>query len=86
MLGAGPDRPAALWRVAADHWMVGVLQEYDVGRVRPFAAGLAGRLFSTFIDGGSNTIACTPGVCLVGLHVSVGWQAEFTAGVIVRLP
>jgi len=122
MFGAGPERPAALWRVAADHWMVGVLQEYNVGRVRPFAAGLAGltrymaagdnefrltlgggggvkifparrigirldgRLFSTFIDGGSNTIACTPGVCLVGLHVSVVWQAEFTAGMIVRLP
>ena len=45
-----------------------------------------GRLFATFLDGVGNTIACTPGVCLVGLHVSIAWQAEFTAGVIVRLP
>jgi hypothetical protein len=25
-------------------------------------------------------------LCLVGLHVSMVWQAEFTAGVIVRFP
>ena len=47
---------------------------------------LDGRLFSTFVDGGGNAIACTAGVCLVGLHVSIVWQAEFTAGVILRLP
>ena len=47
---------------------------------------LDGRLFSTFVDGGGNAVACTPGVCLVGLHVDVVWQAEFTAGVIVRFP
>ena len=121
-LGAGPERPATRWRVSADHWMAGALQEFDGGRVRPFTTGLAGltryaaegdnefrftlsagggvkilpsrrfgirldgRLFSTFVDGGGNAIACTPGVCLVGLHVSVVWQAEFTAGAIVRLP
>src|SRR5262245_21461051 len=121
-VGAGPDRRATRWRVSADHWMAGALQEFDAGRVRPFTTGMAGltryaaegdnefrftlsagggvkilpsrrlgirldgRLFSTFVDGGGNAIACTPGVCLVGLHVSVVWQAEFTAGVMVRLP
>jgi hypothetical protein len=122
LLGATPGRPATLWRVAADHWMAGALQEFDAGRVRPFTTGMAGltryaangdnefrftlsagggvkmfparrvgirldgRLFSTFVDGGGNAVACTPGVCLVGLHVNVVWQAEFTAGVIVRFP
>jgi len=122
LLDAIPGRPAARWRVAADHWMAGALQEFDAGRMRPFTTGLAGltryaangdnefrftlgagggvkifparsvgirldgRLFSTFVDGGNNAIACTPGVCLIGLHVSVVWQAEFTAGVIVRFP
>jgi hypothetical protein len=61
------------------------------GGVKMFPAGrvgvrLDGRLFSTFVDGGGNAVACTPGVCLVGLHVDVVWQAEFTAGVVVRLP
>jgi hypothetical protein len=122
LLGDVPGRPATLWRVAADHWMAGALQEFDGGRVRPFTTGRAGltryaangdnefrftlsagggvkmfparrigirldgRLFSTFVDGGGNAVACTPGVCLVGLHVNIVWQAEFTAGVIVRFP
>jgi hypothetical protein len=121
-LEALAGRPAELLRVAADHWLVGALQEFDAGNVRPFTTGMAGltryaangdnefrftlsagggvkmfparrvgirldgRLFSTFVDGGGNAIACTPGVCLVGLHVSVVWQAEFTAAVIVRFP
>ena len=122
LLGAVPGRPATRWRVAADHWLAGALQEFDGGRVRPFTTGMAGltryaaegdnefrftlsagggvkmfparrvgirldgRLFATFLDSGGNSIACTPGVCLVGLHVAVAWQAEFTAGVIVRFP
>jgi hypothetical protein len=47
---------------------------------------LDGRVLTTFIDGGGNAVACTPGVCLVGLHVDIAWQAEFTAGMIVRFP
>jgi hypothetical protein len=47
---------------------------------------LDGRVFATFVDGGGNAIACTPGVCLVGLRVSVAWQADFTAGVTIRFP
>ncbi len=116
----GPGRPAIPWRVSADHWLAGGLQEFSGGRVRGFTIGmlgltryaaegdsefrftvstgggvkllpasrvgvrLDGRVFATFLDGGGNAVACTPGVCLVGLHVSVAWQAEFTAGVIVR--
>jgi hypothetical protein len=122
LLRAVPGLPATRWRVAADHWMAGALQEFNTGRFRPFTTGMAGltryaangdnefrftlsagggvkmfpagrvgvrldgRLFSTFVDGGGNAVACTPGVCLVGLHVDVVWQAEFTAGVVVRLP
>jgi hypothetical protein len=43
-------------------------------------------VLTTFIDGGGNAVACTPGVCHVGLHVDIAWQAEFTAGMIVRFP
>jgi hypothetical protein len=118
-----PGRPATRWRVSADHWLAGGLQEFSGGgRVRAFTTGMAGltryaaegdseyrftvsagggvkmfparrigirldgRVLTTFVDGSGNTVACTPGVCLVGLHVDVAWQAEFTAGVIVRFP
>jgi hypothetical protein len=47
---------------------------------------LDGRLFATFLDGNGNAIACTPGICLVGLHIAVAWQAEFTGALVVRFP
>ena len=120
LVAPGPGRPVRQWRVSADHWLAGGLQEFSAGAVRGFTTGmlgltryavegnsefrftlstgagvkmfadrtlgvrLDGRAFATFLDGGGNAIACTPGVCLVGLHVHVAWQAEFTAGVIVR--
>ena len=31
-------------------------------------------------------LACAPGTCITAVHVDVVWQAEFTAGLIVRLP
>jgi hypothetical protein len=39
---AAPAGPNALWRVAVDHLQAGALQEFDVGRVRPFLTGLLG--------------------------------------------
>jgi hypothetical protein len=120
MVAPGPGRPAAQWRVSADHWLVGGLQDFSGGSVRAFTTGmlgltryavegdsefrftlsagtgvkmfadrsvgvrLDGRVFATFVDGSGNAIACTPGVCLVGLHVNVAWQADFTAAVTVR--
>jgi hypothetical protein len=42
-----------------------------------------GRVYATFVDGGATTGICTPGACVIGLDVSVVWQAEFTAGLIV---
>ncbi len=45
---------------------------------------LDGRLYATFVGGGGNGRGfCTPGVCLIGLDVSILWQAEFTAGVVI---
>jgi len=117
---AGPGRPVRSWRVSADHWLAGGLQEFSGNRVRGFTTGmfgltryaaesdseyrftlsagggvkllpssrfgirLDGRVFATFVDGNGNAIACTPGVCLVGLRVNIAWQSEFTAGVVVR--
>jgi hypothetical protein len=120
LVAPAPGRPFTQWRVSADHWLAGGLQEFSAGAVRGFTTGmlgltrfaaegnsefrftlstgagvkmfadrtlgvrLDGRVFATFVDGSGNAIACTPGVCLVGLHVNVAWQAEFTAGLIFR--
>jgi hypothetical protein len=51
-----------------------------------FGLRLDGRVFATFVDANTNTIACGPGACFLGLHVNVDWQAEFTVGLIVKLP
>jgi hypothetical protein len=45
---------------------------------------LDGRVLATFIDASGNAFACTPGACLVALHVNVAWQAEFSAGVVFK--
>ena len=45
---------------------------------------LESRVFATFVDAGGTAIACSPGVCLLALHVNVVWQVEFTAGLIFR--
>lgn len=50
---------------------------------RHLGARLDGRVYAVFVDGNATTGICTPGVCLIGLDVSVVWQAEFTAGVVV---
>ena len=50
---------------------------------RHLGARLDGRVYAVFVDGDATTGICTPGVCLIGLDVSVVWQAEFTAGVVV---
>ena len=47
---------------------------------------LDGRVFATFVDAGGSVIACSPGSCFLALHADVVWQAEFTAGVVVRFP
>jgi hypothetical protein len=45
---------------------------------------LDGRVFATFADVEGRAIACSPGVCLVAFDAEVVWQAEFTAGLVVR--
>jgi hypothetical protein len=40
------------------------------------------RVFTTFVDADVRGGACGPRVCLVGLHVNVAWQIEFTAGLV----
>jgi hypothetical protein len=46
---------------------------------------LDGRVFATFIDANGTALACANQTCLVALHLNVVWQAEFTAGLVVRL-
>jgi hypothetical protein len=46
---------------------------------------LDGRVFATFLDAEGTALACTTGRCFIALHVHVAWQAEFSAGIIVRV-
>ena len=46
---------------------------------------LDGRVLATFLDASGTMVACVDG-CIARLHVSIAWQAEFTAGLVVRLP
>ena len=47
---------------------------------------LDSRFFATLVDAEGSVFACTPGVCLISLHANLAWQAEFTAGLIIRFP
>src|SRR5262249_48290591 len=47
---------------------------------------LDGRVFATLVDADATRLACIQGGCVVALHVDIAWQAEFTAGLVVRLP
>ena len=46
---------------------------------------LDGRVFGTVLDADGTALACGNGVCFIRLHVNATWQAEFTAGLLVRL-
>jgi hypothetical protein len=45
---------------------------------------LDGRLFATFVDADVDALFCAPGRCIGSIDAWVVWQAEFTAGVVVR--
>jgi hypothetical protein len=45
---------------------------------------LESRVFATFIDAEGRFTACRPGGCLLAINADVVWQAEFTAGIVVR--
>ena len=45
---------------------------------------LESRVFATFIDAEGRFTACRPGACLLAINADVVWQAEFTAGIVVR--
>jgi hypothetical protein len=50
---------------------------------RHVGARFDARVYAVFVDGQATTGICTPGVCFIGLDVSVAWQLDFTAGVVV---
>jgi hypothetical protein len=52
---------------------------------RTLGVRIDGRLFATFLDIDGRVVACTTGRCLLGLDTDVVWQAEFTAGLVIRL-
>jgi len=44
------------------------------------------RVFATFVDAAGSLLACAPGVCFLALNADVVWQAEFTAGLLLKWP
>jgi hypothetical protein len=52
---------------------------------RRIGVRLDGRLFATFVDAGGSIIACSPGFCWLAVRAHVVWQAEFAAGMVIRL-
>jgi len=50
---------------------------------RRIGVALDGRVFAVLVDGDAEAGICAPGFCALALDVSVAWQAEFTAGLVV---
>jgi hypothetical protein len=50
---------------------------------RRLGVRLDGRVFTTFVDADARTVACVTGTCFFGLDVSVAWQAEFSAAMVL---
>jgi hypothetical protein len=46
---------------------------------------LEGRVFATFLDAAGTGVACGGRGCFIALHLDVAWQAEFTAGLVIKL-
>jgi hypothetical protein len=45
---------------------------------------LEGRVFATLVDAEADALVCSPGICIGSIDAWVVWQAEFTAGLVVR--
>lgn len=54
--------------------------------VSHFGVRLDGRVYTTFVDADATFLACAPAGCATALRVDMVWQAEFTAGLVVRFP
>ena len=46
---------------------------------------LDGRLHTTFVDADARLVACGAGTCITSFHAHIVWQAELSAGVVLRL-
>ncbi len=46
---------------------------------------LDGRVYTTFVDADTRFVACAAGTCVASLRLDVVWQAEFSAGIVLRL-
>jgi len=93
-LGAGRARPFMTISVGLTRYAVEADSEYRLalsggGGAKLFPTEslgfrVDGRVFATVIDTAGTAVACAPGACFFSIHANVVWQAEFTAGIIVR--
>ena len=47
---------------------------------------LDGRVFATFLDADARAGVCGAGGCILSFYADVLWQADFTAGLVIRFP
>ena len=45
---------------------------------------LEGRVFATVVDADADALVCGPGICIGSIDAWIVWQAEFSAGLVVR--
>ena len=90
--GVGRARPfltgmVGLTRYAADgdnevRFVVSAGGGAHLGVQRHLGVRLESRVFTTFVDADTHAGVCGGSGCVIGLHVHVAWQVEFTAGLI----
>jgi len=94
--GGGRIRPFATGMLGITRYAAGADSEirFSLGagggvKLFPMAhlgVRLDGRVSATLVDADGTRAVCVNRGCALALHLNVLWQAEFTAGLIVKLP
>ena len=93
-LGTGRARPFLTGSLGLTHYAASGDHEVRVsgaagGGIKFFptpriGVRLDGRVFATVVDADADALACTPGICIGSIDAWIVWQADFTAGLVIR--
>ena len=93
-LGTGRARPFLTGSLGLTHYAASGDHEVRVsgaagGGIKFFptpriGVRLDGRVFATVVDADADALACTPGICIGSIDAWIVWQADFTAGLMIR--